>query len=75
MSRYIAHCKDNKYEVSQCLMQNLVISEKKHMRNSFIDEILEGANQILVSEHLIRNLPEQNLLSFSHKEDIEAWIQ
>jgi len=45
-------------------MHNVVILEKKHMRNSFIDEILEGANQILVAEHLFRKMPIKELLSY-----------
>jgi len=75
LARYLAHCSDNKYSVNQHIMYNVVIMEKKHMRNSFIDEILEGANQILVAEHLFRKIPIKELLSYQHSIDVKKWIK
>ena len=75
LSRYLAHCSDNKYSVNRHIMYNVVIMEKKHMRNSFIDEILEGANQILVAEHLFRKIPIKDLLSYQHSIDVKNWIK
>lgn len=50
LSRYLAHCSENRYRVNHYMMTSVLLREKKSVRSSFIEEILEGANQILVTE-------------------------
>ena len=45
---YLAYCKRNKFAVMQYLIHNMVFIDKE-MRNGFLEEILEGTNQILCS--------------------------
>ena len=66
LSLYITHCNENKYTVLNYLMQQVVLKDKKYLRNSFIDELLESSNQLLVSESLLLKLPVKYSLSHHH---------
>ena len=52
----------------------VLLREKKQVRSSFIEEILEGANQILVTEQLLRQMDDNFSLSFHHYNDIQEWL-
>ena len=45
LMKYLAYCKKNKFQVLQYLMHNMVFVGK-NMREGFLEEILEGTNQI-----------------------------
>ena len=49
---YLAYCQKNKFQVLQYLMHNMVFVGK-NMRDGFLEEILEGTNQILSSNMLL----------------------
>ena len=55
LSRYLVYCSENKYETMRYLMSRVCFLQK-YMRVSFIEEILEGANQILVSQRQLDNV-------------------
>ena len=42
---YLAYCNRNKFEVLEYIMQSMIF-KGKNMRQGFLQEILEGTNQI-----------------------------
>lgn len=69
LSRYIAHCTQNRSEVNRYIMEGICLRNLLHVRTSFIEEILEGANQILVAEKLLRIINKGHSLSYQNYED------
>ena len=45
LTKYLAYCEKNKYEVIQYLMHNIVFVGKS-MRIGFLEEVLEETNQL-----------------------------
>ena len=75
LSRYIAHCSQNRYSVNHYIMTGVLLRGNKSVRTSFIEEILEGANQLIVSEQLLRQMDDSYSLSFHHYNDITSWLK
>lgn len=50
---YLAYCPKNKYLVLQYIMKNMIFMGR-NMRQGFLEEILEGTNQIQSSEFHLR---------------------
>ena len=50
---YLAYCQKNKYLVLQYVMQSMIFMGR-NMRQGFLEEILEGTNQIQCSEMFLR---------------------
>lgn len=83
LSRYLVSCKENKYAVLQYIMYGVEFLGKE-MRASFTEEILEGANQLLVSQsqlqrmHVSPNMDqrpiEERTLSVQHYQMISFFI-
>lgn len=44
LSRYIAHCAQNRYEINHYLMTGVILRDQRQVRTSLIEEILEGSN-------------------------------
>ena len=74
LSQYIAYCSENRYNVNHYLMSGLVLRDQKQLRTSFIEEVLEGANQLLVADHELRIINDLHSLSYQHFRDMTHWI-
>ena len=81
LSRYLVSCKENKYAVLQYIMYGVEFLGKE-MRASFTEEILEGANQLLVSQSQLQRMStnmdqrpiEERTLSMQHYQMISFFI-
>lgn len=66
LTEYLAYCETNKYNVLQYLTYTMVNDASKKMRIPYLEEILEGTNQIQLSLVYMRKMIEKDNNNLEH---------
>lgn len=66
LTEYLAYCETNKYHVLQYLTYTMANDASKKIRIPYLEEILEGTNQIQLSLAYMRKMIEKDNKNFEH---------